>query len=409
MPTQLTDTAIAKARRDVKATGKRRDLADAGQPGLRLRITPAGSTGWVLACRDRAGRMRRFPLGSFPGLGLAQARQKARETHHKVRQDGADPVADRKRERAQAAAARDGIGTLQSLLDQFGRQRGGTLKSWPAYERSIKRVFGPHLAKPLAELTPLALQNTADTYPAQQQAGLAVRCLRAVLGWAAAPSRALVPAELVRITQPATVRRRDRTLSRDELVRLLPALRASRSPYAAAMMLMLLTLCRREEVAGARWGDLDWQAATLAIDATRSKNKRSHVAPLSRQALDLLRARRPEQTDPSALIFTTSAGGPLTGWGRETGRLQTASGTAGWTRHDLRRTGATMLGEMGETPDIIEAALNHANVHSQIAAVYNKSRYRPQVAAALQRLADALDGIEAGGAEIVPLRQPAVA
>jgi hypothetical protein len=62
-----------------------------------------------------------------------------------------------------------------------------------------------------------------------------------------------------------------------------------------------------------------------------------------------------------------------------------------------------MLGEIGELPDIIEAALNHVSIHSPLAATYNRSRYRPQVAATLQRLADALDGIEAGAAEVVPL------
>ncbi len=55
-------------------------------------------------------------------------------------------------------------------------------------------------------------------------------------------------------------------------------------------------------------------------------------------------------------------------------------------------------------PDIIEAALNHTAIRSQLAATYNRSRYRPQVAAALQRLADALDGIEAGAAKVVPMR-----
>src|ERR1700679_2199710 len=75
-----------------------------------------------------------------------------------------------------------------------------------------------------------------------------------------------------------------------------------------------------------------------------------------------------------------------------------------WHRHDLRRTGATLLGEMGELPDIIEAALNHVSIRSPLAATYIRSRYRPQVAAALQRLADALDGIEAGAAQVVQLR-----
>jgi hypothetical protein len=63
-----------------------------------------------------------------------------------------------------------------------------------------------------------------------------------------------------------------------------------------------------------------------------------------------------------------------------------------------------MMGEMGELPDIIEAALNHATIHSALASTYNRSRYRPQVAAALQRLADALDGIEAGAAAVVAIR-----
>jgi outer membrane protein assembly factor BamD (BamD/ComL family) len=56
-------------------------------------------------------------------------------------------------------------------------------------------------------------------------------------------------------------------------------------------------------------------------------------------------------------------------------------------------------------PDIIEAALNHVTIRSPLAATYNRSRYRPQVAAALQRLADALDGIEMDVAMILPLRR----
>lgn len=55
-----------------------------------------------------------------------------------------------------------------------------------------------------------------------------------------------------------------------------------------------------------------------------------------------------------------------------------------------------MFGNMGVRPDIIEAALNHATIHSPLAATYNLSRYLPQVREALQRLADVLDDIEQG-------------
>ena len=144
----------------------------------------------------------------------------------------------------------------------------------------------------------------------------------------------------------------------------LPALRASSRPYAAALRFMLLTLTRRQETALARWRDVNMEARTWTIPET--KNGEPHVVPLSRQAIDLLRSRlptddagNPRRPEPNAFIFATSTGAPLGNWDRETKALQEASGTEGWTRHDLRRTGATMLGEMGELPDIIEAALNH--------------------------------------------------
>jgi hypothetical protein len=77
MPVRLTETAIDRAIREV-AEGARRNLTDATCPGLRLRLTPAGAASWVLACRDRLGRMRRFPLGTFPDMGISEARGEAR-------------------------------------------------------------------------------------------------------------------------------------------------------------------------------------------------------------------------------------------------------------------------------------------------------------------------------------------
>jgi integrase len=405
MPIRLTEPAISKALREAATTRTRHDLADAVQPGLRLRVTPSGGGTWVLACRDRAGRMRRFPLGRWPGLSISEARSEARTLHHRVRQEGADPVAQRRAERAAGTAAKAGIGTLAALLDLYERQVAREQRSWAEYRKSIGRVFAPFLGRPLAGLTLADLQLAADAYAAQQQAGLAVRCIRPILKWASAPGRRYCAAELAQIRPPAPSQRRNRVLERDELARILPVLRASERPYGAALHLMLLTLCRREEIGGACWRDIDWQAGTLTIAADRSKNGQAHVVPLSRQAVDLLRARWPDQPDPAAPIFATSRGGRLPNWDRETKAIQAASNTTGWQRHDLRRTGATLLGNMGETPDIIEAALNHTSIRSALAATYNKSRYRPQVAAALQRLADALDGIETGAGEVVALHR----
>lgn len=171
--------------------------------------------------------------------------------------------------------------------------------------------------------------------------------------------------------------------------------------HSAVLRFILLTLARREEAAGARWREIDLTSRTWTVPSERTKNAEPHIVPLSRQTVALLQTLGPGAADE--LLFRTFTGGPISNWDRETKVLQEASGTSGWSRHDLRRTGATMLGEMGELPDIVEAALNHVSIRSPLAATYNRSRYRPQVAAALQRLADALDGIEAGAAKVVPL------
>ena len=296
MPVRLTDTAIAKATREVAEAEQRRDLADAACPGLRLRLTPAGGKSWVLACRDRLGRMRRFPLGDYPTVSLAAAREKARATHHAVKHEGADPIADRRRDRAMGEAAKAGEGTLKALLDLYGDKDGKRLKSWPESRKRVEVVLKSLLSRPLPTVTLADLQLTVDGYPSTMSAAFAARTIRPVLRWAAAPGRGYVPADLGSLRAPVSGTRRKRVLSREELAAVLPALRKSDRPYAAAMLLMLLTLARREEVAAARWRAIDLQTGIWTISET--KNGEPHVVPLSRQAADLLRSLRPATAKP---------------------------------------------------------------------------------------------------------------
>jgi integrase len=394
----ITATRIATATRKAAVTGLRISLNDPATSGLCLRITARGVRTWSWLGRDAHGRVRRFGLGRYPHIGLREARRRARQMADEVGR-GADPVRDARTLRALTKAP---VGhTLADLLDLYGRQVGDSIKSWGIQtRRQIERVFCSHLATPLSALTVGALQMTADSYAAKHSASFAVRCLSPVLRWAVAPGRAYVSRDLLDLRAPASRRSRDRVLSRDELAALLPTLRASDSPYADAMHLVLLTACRKGEVTAARWRDIDLDTATWTLPDT--KNGMQHVVPLSRQAVALLKARRPERAHSAGLAFT-SKGMALNNWSHATAQLQQASGTVGWTRHDLRRTCATMLGEMGVMPDIVEATLNHVSIRSPLAATYNRSRYRPQVAAALQRLADALDSIEYGGGDVVVL------
>jgi integrase len=416
----LTETAIRKAIREAEAGRQRAEMADPDQAGLRLRIGVSGKASWVLGCRDPNGAARRFLLGEFPAMGLRDAREAARKTREEVRQ-GADPIAQARARRKATADAKAGINTLASLVDLYAERVGRELKSWAECDRRIRHVFAPFMDKALASLTAADLQMHADAYPAKQSAAAAVRYLRPILKWAAAPGRAYLPLTTTLITPPATVKKRERVLSRAELAAILPVLRAGASTYRSAMLFMLLTLARREEVSSARWRDVDMGAAEWRIPET--KNGTAHRVPLSPQAMAvLLRMKRAvqeakrDQADaaqpaqdagehpaPDDLVFPSEQGNGLANWDRATKRVWKETKTTGWQRHDLRRTAATLLGELGVEPHIIEAALNHAALHSALASLYNRARYLPQVRQALDLLGDRLDGIASGGADVVRL------
>lgn len=397
MRTALTPTAITAAIRAARAGAPTKAINDPITPGLNLRVSKKRTT-WTWVGRDAQGRVRRFSLGRYPHVGLAEARRLAREIGHDAPR-GADPIRDARAERARMKAP---IGhTLADLLRVYGEQ-GNVAKSWgPQMRPQIERVFRPHLDTALAALRVGDLQLTIDSHPKPKSASFGARCLLTVLRWAAAPGRAYVDRDLLGLLTSAPKPSRDRVLSREELARLLPALRASDSAYAPALRLILATACRRGEVTAAKWQDVNFTAGTWTLPTT--KNGQQHVVPLSRQASALLRSLQPAQADPKGFVFSTSARRPLTAWEAATDTLQATSGTEGWTRHDLRRTAATLMGEMGVPAHVIEAALNHTDVHSRLASIYNRSRYRAEVAAALQRLADVLDGIEQGAAAIVRL------
>lgn len=395
---RITNTAISRAAREAFETKRPVTLKVSGQTGLELRIWPGGSRAWTLQCRDASGPPRRCVLGQRPALGLAAGRDKCRALREDVRK-GADPTADARNRREAVRDAKAGKNTLQALADTYARQEGAKLKSWPEYKRRIESVFAKQLDQPLTELTLPGLQQTADRWPSPLSAAAACRYVRPILKWGAHPGRQSVARDLALITPPATVQRRQRVLGAEGLRRLLPVLRAPTSAHAAAMQFILLTLARRDEAATAHWRDVDLKAKQWRLPETKSGQE--HVVPLPKQAIALLRTRLPDAPDPDAFVFVSADEGdgtnPLGHWDRATRNFTEDSGTPGWHRHDLRRNGATMLGNMGTGPHIIEAAVNHVSIHSQLAATY---------AAALQRLADRLSIIAQGGADVHTINIP---
>lgn len=131
------------------------------------------------------------------------------------------------------------------------------------------------------------------------------------------------------------------------------------------MMFLFLTVARREEVSTACWKDFDFFNGVWNKPDTKTKageTVRGQSLPLSTAALDLLRSLPGYNAhEPKDLVFPNRDGGIQDNWQRISEIIQEASGTTDWTRHDVRRTGSTLMEELGVAIQTIDSILNHTN------------------------------------------------
>jgi integrase len=186
---------------------------------------------------------------------------------------------------------------------------------------------------------------------------------------------------------------RDRVLTEPELAALLKAL--GHDDFSDIVRLLVLTGQRREEIGGLKWNEIDRSLGRemIVLGPDRTKNKRQHELPLSRQALAIIERRlAPKIVSRQHRLGEFVFGRRFTAWSKSKEILdRRLSGTA-WRLHDLRRSAATHMAELGVFPHIIEAVLNHVSGHkSGVAGIYNRARYQNDMRAAIQTWADYVD------------------
>jgi integrase len=181
---------------------------------------------------------------------------------------------------------------------------------------------------------------------------------------------------------------RERVLSQEELRKLWRALGDDK--FSDIVRLLLLTGQRRGEISALAWSEVDLAKGMIILPPARTKNKRQHELPLSRQALAII--QRQPRRNSSEFLFSDKQG--YKDWDTGKAKLDERIRIAPWRLHDLRRTCATQLGELGVQPHHIEAILNHYSGHrSGVAGVYQRAKYSDEMRSALQRWADHLDQI----------------
>jgi len=177
---------------------------------------------------------------------------------------------------------------------------------------------------------------------------------------------------------------RDRVLSKDELACLYAGL-ADDDPFSDIVRLLVLTGQRRNEIGGLRWSEIDFNRNLIVLKPDRVKNNRQHELPMSTQVRSILE-RQPRNGE---FVW----GRRWTSWSDGKARLDSRlNGMAPFRLHDLRRSAATHMAELGVLPHIIEATLNHVSGHrAGVAGIYNRARYVDEMWAALQKYSDYID------------------
>jgi integrase len=395
---KITNATVAGL---VLADGKTDSIHfDDSLPGFGLRLRRSGDKvlrSWV-AQYKRAGQTRRVLLGGADLLSAEKARAAARKVLAEVAL-GADPQAKRVERREKDRLTLRGVVT-DFLTEKQEAVRPRTLGELTRY------LTGPHF-KPLHAMPVdtvsrkdiavrlVVIKREHGTVTAQR----ARTALSSMYGWAM--RQGLVEHNpTINAGDLPTSKPRERVLSDQELIKIWNACDRPFG-YDRIVRLLILLAARREEVGGICWSEIE--DGIWTIPAARSKNGRKHELPLLPMAASII-ASVPRLVSRQQLFGTRGTG--FGGWSRCKADLDKRCGVTNWRLHDIRRTVATRMADIGVLPHVIEAALNHVSGHKAgVAGVYNKSAYEREVRAALALWEDRVRTLTEGGErKIVPLK-----
>ncbi len=411
----LTDTAI----RNAKPAAKPRRLFDSG--GLYLEISPAGGKWWRFKYRF-GGKEKRISLGTYPEVPLAgrvdeQTEQRidgARDKRNHARAllaAGIDPGENRKAmkaARADRAAnsfevvarewfAKFSTGWAASHGDKIIRRLERDVFPWigglpvaaveaPALLEVIERIE----SRGAIETAHRALQNCGQVFRYAVSTGQAKSDPSGNLRGALKSAK---PKHHAAITDP------------NQIGALLRAMDGYEGSFVTkcALRLAPLVFVRPGELRKAEWAEIDLERAEWNIPAERMKMGEPHLVPLSTQAVEILRELHP-LTGVGRYVFpgARTNGRPMSDNAILAALRRMGIGKDEMTGHGFRAMARTILDEVLKVrPDYIEHQLAHA-VRDPNGRAYNRTSHQVERHAMMQRWADYLDMLRAGG-NVIPM------
>lgn len=354
-----------------------REVAKLKSPGrhsiggnLVVQVSGKGSRSWIARVTDHLGRRRDIGLGSCKDVTLSGARERIRIARSAIA-EGRDPI---------AALNPTPMPTFEELARQFHAEREATYRNAKHRKQwitTLETYAFPHIgAFPVDEVqSPHVLELLKPIWLEKEETA------RRVLQRVAAVIAYAVPKGLRDHELPANGLR-SALPKQSHRVRHHPAcpitaasaafqrlLKHPQSTSRDALILLILTATRSNEVRGATWDEFDPESATWTIPAERMKANRQHTIPLASQVVAFLESL-PRIENDEQLVFPNAVGKPLS----DTAVSKISKRIApGFTVHGWRSTFRVWTAERTTYPDdIAEAALAHADIN-RVRAAYKRT------------------------------------
>lgn len=370
---------------------------------------------WLIQWRRLNGKTQTLTLGRCDRMPVSVARELAKEKLAQAelakRGRAVDPGKEHQAARQHAS---EGFETFVARFLQqkekavkpssFDQIKTHLEKHWSNFHgRSVHQISRRDVATRLGEIA-----DERGDYAANRAGGT----LGNFFGWLM--QQGIVEANPVIGTGRNVEKARDRVLTDRELAAIWNACQAD--DFGNITRLLILTGQRREEVAGMQRAELDLPARKWTLPGERTKNGRPNEIALSDLALILVKQAigREGREDRAAIFGDRNEGDGFSGFSKAKAALEkrieqkTKSAPAPWRLHDLRRTVATRMAELGVPPHIVEAVLNHVSGHKAgVAGVYNRALYSAEKRQALDMWAAHVAAIAAGkpAANVTALRK----
>ncbi|MDH5859258.1 tyrosine-type recombinase/integrase [Lampropedia aestuarii] len=375
MPKKAKELSI-RAVQQLKDDGRH---AVGGVDGLHLRISN-GSKAWVL--RMLVGEKRRdLGLGPFPQIGLAEARDLAREMR-KSTQAGNMPITPRRQAKEQLIAQQSASKTFKECAEalmasksnewknaKHQQQWANTLSTYAYPTIGSMAVDQIELQHILSCLEPIWLTKTETASRLRGR-------IESVLDYATVrkyrsgenPARWKGHLDSI-LPKPSKVQQVEHhpAMPINDVPAFIQAVSQKKGMSAQAMIFLILTASRSGEARGARWEEINMEQKVWIIPAGRTKTSTEHRVPLSNQAIALLVGL--PRIERSPLVFPSPNGLELSDMAlnQMMRKMQLK-----YVPHGFRSTFRDWAAERTNHPrELAEQALGHA-IANKVEAAYRR-------------------------------------